>query len=105
MNPPPVAVGIPQLFKCDSPGELPDVGVLFIEVDGTGFTPNQTVKLAYDLSSSETGPVEHQIGDVSLTSNGAGGFVYTIQSNVFNIDGAQAQATDVVSGKQASASI
>jgi hypothetical protein len=31
--------------------ELPDAGALFMEVDGTRFTPNQTVQLAYDISS------------------------------------------------------
>ncbi len=83
--------------------EYPDAGAVFIEVEGIGFTPNQAVQVAYDISSG-SGPIERQIGDVLVASDGGGGFVHVIQSNVFDINGAQAQATDLASGKKASAS-
>ena len=77
----------------------------FIEVTGVQFTPNQSVKLAYDITSGG-GPTTHQTGEVTLTSNDAGGFIYSIRVNLGgDISGSNVQATDVASGKPASASI
>jgi uncharacterized protein with LGFP repeats len=77
----------------------------FIEVTGIRFTPNQTVKLGYDITSGG-GPTTHQLGEDIFTSDGTGSFIHRIRVNLGgDISGAQAQATDVASGATATASI
>lgn len=77
----------------------------FIEIKGIRFTPGQTVKLGYDISSGG-GPTTHQIGEDTLMSDGTGNFLHRIQVNLAgDISGAQAQATDIASGTTATASI
>ena len=77
----------------------------FIEVTGMGFTPNQTVKLGYDITGfSADGPTPHQLGEHELTSDGGGRFTDRI-SVAGDISGAQAQATDVGTSTKATASI
>jgi hypothetical protein len=77
----------------------------FIEVDGTGFTPDQSVKLAYDIINGG-GPTSHETGQDTLSSDQAGSFVHRIPVRLAgDINGAQAQATDVASDKTASASL
>ncbi|MGO9719788.1 MAG: hypothetical protein ACLPIG_20150 [Methylocella sp.] len=80
-------------------------GGRFVEVAGTGFTPNQNVKLGYDITSG-SGPTTHQTGEDNLASDQTGGFIDFIRVNLGdNISGAQVQATDVASGMTATASI
>lgn len=77
----------------------------FIEVTGIRFTPNQTVKLGYDITSGG-GPTTHQNGEDTFTSTNTGSFIHRIRVNLGgDISGAQAQATDVASGAMATASI
>ena len=75
----------------------------FIEVNGTRFTPNRTVKLGYDIIGfSADGPTPHQISEDTFMSDGQGSFVHRIEVHG-DISGAQAQATDVASDKTATA--
>ena len=53
----------------------------FIEVIGTGFTPNQIVKIGYDISS-EGAPTTHQTYEDTFTSNPTGSFVRRIKVNL-----------------------
>ena len=77
----------------------------FIEVAGSGFTCNKTVRLGYDITSGG-GPTTHQTGEETLTSDGAGSFIHRIRVNLGgDISGAQVQATDVASDMTATASI
>jgi hypothetical protein len=77
----------------------------FIEVDGTGFTCNQTVKLGYDITSGGA-PTTHQTGEDTLTSNREGSFIHRIRVNLGgDISNAEAKATDVASDMTATASI
>ena len=77
-----------------------------VNVSGVGFTPNQNVKLAYDITfTSADGPTTHHFGEHSPKSDAAGGFSDQIPfSGAGEFSGAQAQATDV-SGVTATASI
>ena len=77
----------------------------FIEVVGAGFTPNQAVKLGYDISSGGS-PTTHQTSEVQVASDSAGGFTYRIKVNLAgDIATAQALATDIASGATATGSI
>jgi hypothetical protein len=77
----------------------------FVEVEGVGFTPNQPVKVGYDIVAGG-GPTTHQFGEDTLTSDAAGRFIDRIKVNLGgNISGAQAQATDLASNEVATASI
>ena len=53
----------------------------FIEVAGTGFTPNQTVTLAYDISTGGA-PDTHQTGVDTHSSDGMGSFIHRIPVNL-----------------------
>jgi hypothetical protein len=76
-----------------------------IEVAGMGFTPNQAIKVGYDITGfSQDGPTAHQFGEDTLTSDGAGHFIDRIAVRS-DISAAQAQATDLRSGATATASI
>jgi hypothetical protein len=80
-------------------------GGRFVEVAGTGFTRNDSVKLGYDIIGfSQDGPTPHQIGEVMLTSDSIGEFSHPIQVQG-DISGAQAQATDIASGATATGSL
>ncbi len=80
-------------------------GGRFVEVVGNGFSPNQVVRLGYDIFSGG-GPTTHQTGEDTLTSDGTGHFVHRLAVNLAgDISGAQAQATDVASGATATGSI
>ncbi len=80
-------------------------GARFIEVSGTGFTVNQTVKLGYDITVGG-GPTTDQTGEDTFMSDAAGSFVHRIRVNLAgDVSGAQAQATDLASDATASASI
>jgi hypothetical protein len=80
-------------------------GGRFIEVDGTGFTPSQIVKLGYDITSG-AGPTTDQTGQDTFGSDLMGDFVHRIAVNLGGaISGAQAQATDVASQKTATGSL
>jgi len=80
-------------------------GGRFVEVSGTGFTPNQSVKLGYDITSGG-GPTTHQTGEDNFASDQTGGFIHFIRVNLGeNISGAHVQATDVASGMTTTASI
>jgi len=74
----------------------------FIEVTGIRFTLNQTVKLDYffqlqsDVNTSTS-------GTETLTSDGNGSFVFRIRVTLVDISSAQVKATDIASGKTATA--
>jgi hypothetical protein len=77
----------------------------FIEVQGIRFTPNQSVKLGYDIMSGG-GPTTHQTGEDVVGSDGSGSFIHRIRVNLGgDISGAQVLATDVASGATATAAI
>lgn len=77
----------------------------FVEVVGAGFTPNQAVKVGYDIVAGSA-PTTHQLGEDTLTCDAAGAFVDRIQVNLGGtISAAQAQATDLASNVVAMASI
>ncbi|MBD2066125.1 hypothetical protein H6F93_01030, partial [Leptolyngbya sp. FACHB-671] len=77
----------------------------FIEVTGIKFTPNQTVRLGYDIASGGA-PTTHQIGEDTLTSSETGTFIHLIGVNLAgDLSNAQVQATDVASSATATASI
>lgn len=77
----------------------------FIVVDGSWFTPNQPVRIGYDIFAGG-GPTTHQTGEDTLTSDGAGRFHHPIRVNLGgDISGAQARAIDVASGATADGSI
>jgi hypothetical protein len=77
----------------------------FFEVTGIRFTPNQSVKLGYDITSGGA-PTTHQHGEDTLTSDETGGFLHRIRVNLGgDISGAQVQATDVASGVSVTAEI
>jgi hypothetical protein len=76
----------------------------FIEVLGSGFTPNQAVKLAYDISSGG-GPTTGETEEDSVASDATGAFTHDIRVNLAgDISGARVQATDVASGTKVTAS-
>lgn len=77
----------------------------FVEVEGEGFTPNQPVKVGYDICAGGA-PITHQLGEDTLTCDAAGKFLDRIPVNLGGtISGAQAQATDLASNAVATASI
>jgi hypothetical protein len=77
----------------------------FVEVEGEGFTPNQPVKVGYDIFASGVA-ITHQLGEDTVTSDAAGRFLDRIRVNLGgNISGAQAQAVDLASDAVATASI
>jgi len=77
----------------------------FVEVVGEGFTPNQPVKVGYDIFAGGA-PSAHQLGEDTLTSDAAGRFVDRISVSLGgDIAGAQAQATDLASNAVATASM
>jgi hypothetical protein len=77
----------------------------FVEVTGNSFTPNQTVKLGYDIAK-RGGPTTRQTGEHTLTSDKMGSFLLRVPVTAgSDISGAQVQATDVASGATATASI
>jgi hypothetical protein len=53
----------------------------FIEVIGTGFTPNQIIKIGYDIRSGGA-PTTHQTDEDTFTSNPTGSFVRRIKVNL-----------------------
>ena len=77
----------------------------FIEVTGNRFTPSGSVKLGYDIFTGGA-PNTHQTGEDTFNSDGIGGFIHRIRVNLgADVGGAQAQATDVASGRTATAEI
>jgi hypothetical protein len=77
-------------------------GGRFIEVAGTGFTPNQRVKLGYHLDNPSGGVGEGHPD--TFTSDQTGGFIHLIPLES-DISGAQVEATDLASDMKATASI
>ena len=77
----------------------------FIEVNGIRFTPNQSVKLGFDITSGG-GPTTHQTGEDVVGSDKFGSFIHRIRVNLGgDVSGTQVLATDVASGATASAEI
>jgi len=77
----------------------------FVEVSGVGFTPNQAVKVGYDIAAGSA-PADHQLGEDTVICDAVGAFVDRIAVNLGgNIDFAQAQAVDLASNAVAMASI
>lgn len=69
----------------------------FVEVEGEGFTPNQPVKVGYDIVAGG-GPATHQFGEDTVTCDAAGRFIDRIEVNLGGtISGAQAQNCQVAS--------
>ncbi|GAA0929800.1 hypothetical protein [Virgisporangium aurantiacum] len=64
----------------------------FVEVTGTGFSGNQTVRLAYDLFVGG-GPTTHTFGEDAVTADAEGRFTRRIKAAT-EISGAQVKATD-----------
>ena len=77
-------------------------GGRFIEVAGTGFTPNQGVKVGYHLDNPSGGVGEGHPD--TFTSDQTGGFIHLIPLKS-DISGAQVEATDLASDMKATASI
>ena len=69
---------------------------------GTGFTPNQGVKLGYHLDNPSGGVREGHPD--TFTSDQTGGFIHLIPLKS-DISGAQVEATDLASDMKATASI
>lgn len=77
----------------------------YVEVAGEGFTPNQPVRVGYDIYAGGV-PITHQLGEDTLTSDASGKFIDRIPVNLGGVfKGAQAQATDVASNAVAMASM
>jgi hypothetical protein len=74
----------------------------FIEVTGSGFTPNQTVNLDY-LFKIQSDVNTSTSGTETLTSDGTGKFYFSIRVTLVDISSAQVKATDVASGAAATA--
>ncbi|MHB0704344.1 LGFP repeat-containing protein [Roseomonas mucosa] len=79
-------------------------GGRFIEVQGDNFTGRQSAKVAYDLFAGG-GPTMHQTGEHTVAVNEVGHIADRIRVNLSGLSGAQVQATDLSSGRAASASL
>ncbi|MFI0515782.1 hypothetical protein ACH3Y9_40370 [Streptomyces sp. WSLK1-5] len=65
----------------------------FIHVDGSGFSANANVKVAYDIFTNG-GPTTHQTGEHSDNTDGFGSFTDDIKVNLSSVSGAQVLVTD-----------
>jgi len=74
----------------------------FIEVTGIRFTPNQSVRLDY-LFQLQSDVNTSTSGTEMLTSDGTGSFIFPIRVTLVDRINAQVKATDVASGKTATA--
>jgi uncharacterized protein with LGFP repeats len=79
--------------------------VTSVMIAGTGFTPNQTVRIGYGITYPDVGgTTPHQFGDDTLTSDAVGHFIDPVKVSG-QIHAAQALATDIATGATATASI
>ena len=76
----------------------------FIEVHGTGFTPNSKVTLSYDITAGG-GPTTHQFGDHTAETTTSGALTDDIKVNFPDTSGASVGALDQITGTRVSASI
>jgi hypothetical protein len=99
-NPPPIVIP-PVVDPAITLSAVQDQG-RFIEVTGIRFTPNQNVNLDY-LFKFQSDVNTSTSGTETLRSDGMGSFVSRIRVTLTDISIAQVKATDVASGKTATA--
>ena len=76
----------------------------FIEVTGSGFTPNSGVTIVYDLFDRD-GPTTHETGEHNSETGTGGTFTDDIKVNIVDITGANVGALDQITGTRVGASI
>ncbi|WOI59952.1 hypothetical protein [Streptomyces fradiae] len=65
----------------------------FIHIDGTGFSENSSVKIAYDIFTNG-GPTTHQTGERSDSTDAGGSFTEDIKVNLSSVSGVRVNVTD-----------